>query len=155
MVHKRFFATHPLSAESPAAVPLQVVRDGNKQILAVGNAFKPGGKRTVSSARIFDRRINRHRRRLFVAVLSQPEDATRGRHAVLTEIGARHIYGNALRCARGFVAVSEAALDEHRQPCERRAALPLRQQLSARLRLPSLLRGLGRSPVFSYVLFLK
>lgn len=44
MVHKRFFATHPLSAESPAAVPLQVVRDGNKQILAVGNAFKPGEK---------------------------------------------------------------------------------------------------------------
>lgn len=70
---------------------LQAVRDGNKQILAVGNAFKPEGKKMVSSAKIFDRCINHHRRRRFVAVLNQLEDATRGRHAVLPEIGVLHI----------------------------------------------------------------
>lgn len=45
----------------------------------------------VSSAKIFDRCINHHRRRRFVAVLNQLEDATRGRHAVLPEIGVLHI----------------------------------------------------------------
>ena len=109
----------------------------------------------ISSAKIFDRCINHHRRRRFVAVLNKLEDATRGRHAMLPEIGALHILFNAIRCARVFLAVSEAEVDEHRRAYERRAALPLRAHLSAMLCLPLLLRGLGRSPVFSYVFFLK